>query len=271
MVPVTAESIGIAQLAELRQQQGELQRLGRNLLVKVPFGVEERLGEELIDALRPLREASRAVAGRLARSDEWLLQVILDAASGEAREGDKPAAARTQAVLDRLEELVAEVRGAPRPSERLASAMPPLESTPVSVAEPTLPELVGRARTLVGTLDARVGEALLRVRDMLRRLTSGRRPNHDDLEAGSRLLLEAQGNLQQAKAATSRLADRLERLAAAELDKGGGGGLIDGLQNELVTLGQELRHTMLLLDAGTGGAQERLAQAAGKLNMHRAG
>jgi hypothetical protein len=81
MVPLTAESIGLAQLAELRQQQHELHSLGRSLLVRVPETVEERLAAELTAAFAPLREAAGAAASRLARVDEWVLQLVLDAAA----------------------------------------------------------------------------------------------------------------------------------------------------------------------------------------------
>jgi hypothetical protein len=264
MVPVTAESIGIAQLAELRQQQSELQRLGRSLLVKVPQGVEERIAEELVDALRPLRAATQALAGRLARSDEWLLQVVLEAAEAGARESGEPAGTRAVAVLDRLGELVTAVRDTEPRMEG-----PPLPAPDIG-AEP-VPALVGRARAVVSSLDARLGDALLRIRDLLRRTAAGRRPSRDDLEAASGLLLEAQGSLQQAKAATGRLAQRLELLATASRGEDGEEALLDGLQDELATLSLELRQTMRLLEAGAGGAQERLAQATGRLTMRQAG
>jgi hypothetical protein len=37
------------------------------------------------------------------------------------------------------------------------------------------------------------------------------------------------------------------------------------VRQELAAFGQELRHTLVLLDAGTEGAAERLALAAGRL------
>jgi hypothetical protein len=109
MVPVTAESIGLAQLGELRQQRQELQRLGRHLLVRVPETVEDRLAAELVAAVAPLRAATAAAASRLARVDEWVLDLVLDAAQPTGAAETHPAA-RALPVLERLDALAAAVR-----------------------------------------------------------------------------------------------------------------------------------------------------------------
>jgi hypothetical protein len=98
MVPLTAESIGIAQLAELREQRQELQKLGRNLLVRVPETVERQLLDELrIELPRRERDLEREAgvaavqpheAGVPARRTEGDV-LALD-------EGDAGAAARSE-------------------------------------------------------------------------------------------------------------------------------------------------------------------------------
>src|SRR4051794_28307086 len=262
MVPLTAESIGIAQLAELRLQQQELQKLGRSLLVKVPETVEERLAEELAAAIHPLRQATAAAAGRLARIDEWLLDIVVDAAEAEGKARGEAPGARALPVLERLEELIAAVR-TPQAQEATAAraASPPQ-------AREELPELLDSSRSLLRTVDSRLGETLLRVRELVGKLGGGKRPSRADVESASRLFLEAQGSLQQAKAASVRLAERLERLVRdgdALLAAGGDAPGYQAVRQEVPAVGQELRHTRVLLDAGTGGAAERLALAAGRL------
>ena len=205
MVPLTAESIGIAQLAELRQQQQELQKLGRSLLVKVPETVEERLAEELAAAVQPLRQATAAAAGRLARIDEWLLDIVVDAAEAEGKARGEAPGARALPVLERLEELIAAVR-----TPQAQATAPRAASAPQAREE--LPELLDSSRSLLRTVDSRLGETLLRVRELVGKLGGGKRPSRADVESASRLFLEAQGSLQQAKAATVRLSERLERL-----------------------------------------------------------
>ena len=261
MVPLTAESIGIAQLAELRLQQQELQKLGRSLLVKVPETVEERLAEELAAAVQPLRQATAAAAGRLARIDEWLLDIVVDAAEAEGKARGEAPGARALPVLERLEELIAAVR-TPQAQATTARAA----SAPQAREE--LPELLDASRSLLRTVDSRLGETLLRVRELVGKLGGGKRPSRADVELASRLFLEAQGSLQQAKAASVRLAERLERLVRegdAVLAAGGDAPGYQAVRQELAAFGQELRHTLVLLDAGTEGAAERLALAAGRL------
>ena len=147
MVPLTAESIGIAQLAELRLQQQELQKLGRSLLVKVPETVEERLAEELAAAVQPLRQATAAAAGRLARIDEWLLDIVVDAAEAEGKARGEAPGARALPVLERLEALIAAVR-TPQAQATTARAA----SAPQAREE--LPELLDSSRSLLRTVDS---------------------------------------------------------------------------------------------------------------------
>ncbi len=261
MVPLTAESIGIAQLAELRLQQQELQKLGRSLLVKVPETVEERLAEELAAAVQPLRQATAAAAGRLARIDEWLLDIVVDAAEAEGKARGEAPGARALPVLERLEALIAAVR---TPQAQTATA----RAASAPQAREELPELLDASRSLLRTVDSRLGETLLRVRELVGKLGGGKRPSRADVESASRLFLEAQGSLQQAKAASVRLAERLERLVRegdAVLAAGGDAPGYQAVRQELAAFGQELRHTLVLLDAGTEGAAERLALAAGRL------
>jgi hypothetical protein len=121
-------------------------------------------------------------------------------------------------------------------------------------------------------IDARLGEALLRVRDLLGRLSGGRRPGRAEVDAAARLLLEAQGSLQQAKAASGRLARRLDALARdaseglAAADAADPPETADAFRRAPpVETGRELLEAMRLLEAGTAEATGRLALAAGRL------
>ncbi|HET6519129.1 MAG TPA: hypothetical protein VFG47_04850 [Geminicoccaceae bacterium] len=73
MVPLTPEYLATIQLAELRQHGALLRRLGRNIHVTVPETIEDRLGAELIAAVRPLHAAFAEAAARIARLDQAAL------------------------------------------------------------------------------------------------------------------------------------------------------------------------------------------------------
>jgi hypothetical protein len=110
------------------------------------------------------------------------------------------------------------------------------------------------------------------VRDLAGRLAGGRRPGRADIESDTRLLLEAQGSLQQAKAASGRLAERLDALAReAAAESPAAGAAADGpetaeaFRRALEETGQELRQTLRLLETGALAATERQALAAGRL------
>ncbi len=270
MVPLTAESIGLAQLAELRQQQHELHRLGRSLLVRVPETVEERMAAELAAAFAPLREATAVAASRLARVDEWVLQLVLDAAApaGGGDAGAPHPAGHALPILERLEAFATAVREL-RPD---APALPTVAAVEARAAPADLAETLRTAPEVARGIDARLGEALLRVRDLAGKLAGGRRPGRADIESATRLLLEAQGSLQQAKAASGRLAERLDALAReAAAESPAAGAAADGpegaeaFRRALEETGQELRQTLRLLETGALAATERLALAAGRL------
>lgn len=76
MVPLTETGLAMSQLHELRTQTNELRNLGRNLLVRVPATVEDRLGEELISAVEPIRSAMKTAAGRLAQLDTMITEAL---------------------------------------------------------------------------------------------------------------------------------------------------------------------------------------------------
>lgn len=276
MVPVTAESVGLAQLAELRQQGVELHKLGRGALVRVPEAVEAGLAAELTAAIAPLREATAAAAAKLGRLDEWLLELVLDAANPPAAGGAGPVGERLPPVLDRLDSLAAAVRalrGAPAGAAATTAGTAPATAPAPPASREDLGEALRAAPGLARDVDARLGEGLLRVRDLLARLSGGRRPGRADLESAARLLLEAQGSLQQAKGAAGQLARRLDALArdgeAALRPSATGdddGVALAALGRELDSTGRELRQALRLLESGTASATERLALAADRLD-----
>jgi hypothetical protein len=281
MVPVTAESVGLAQLAELRQQGAELQRLGRGLLVRVP---EDGRGAARGPSSRPpwcrcarprppRRRGSPGSTSGCSTSSSTRRPRRRPARPGRPRPGT--GSRRSWNGWTPWPPPVRELRGGPHGGAAAPPGRPAqgIDAGPEAGPRQDLGELLRETPGLARDVDARLGEGLLRVRDLLARLAGGRRPARADLESASRLLLEAQGSLQQAKGAAGRLASRMDAVAregrGAAAGGGGrrgprpGGGPRPGAQRDRAGAAPDPAAAR----DGHGRHEERLALAAGRLGV----
>ncbi len=176
-VPITGAGLASAQLAELRGQRRELERLGRNLLVQLPESAEKRLGEELTAAFAPLRTAVRALADRLG-ADEGLPSRLLHSEPGSRggaggrglRGGLEPVAVTGSPAAPLLSELRAirkllegQVGGARRHDTDLHGTQPSSSGSPAAgAASPGSAGWAGLSAQLA-RLGAAVRAALARI------------------------------------------------------------------------------------------------------------
>lgn len=191
-VPVTAESVALAQLEELRRQSADLQRLARGGFEGLPQGVERALVEEARAAFAPLRSALAELATRLGRDPSWLAEAMHGPAPVAGRRRFGPAAVESggprelgPALLQELREIRrslerSAVAGAARPGEL---ATPPVAAAGLAEeaerAERRLGGLLAALRALYGRLaggpqDARLREELTPLlRDLYARVQEG--------------------------------------------------------------------------------------------------
>jgi len=117
MVPVTTESLMLAQLERTRSIEHQLTRLSRAVYVRVPEALEDTLADELASAIQPLRKAiERAgnalverVPGLIADSHAQLAEAASQAeqaANGAAGRDDPPAKLPAHHGRSRFDELV---------------------------------------------------------------------------------------------------------------------------------------------------------------------
>lgn len=85
LVPLTPETLLVAQVDETRRINQRLGQLSRSLIVRAPEGVETRLADELTLATRPLKGALERVARRFETLDERVAGELV-AASRAVRE-----------------------------------------------------------------------------------------------------------------------------------------------------------------------------------------
>ena len=128
LVPLTPESLMVAQIEATRRIDQKLGQLGRSLIVRAPEGVEERLSSELTLATRPLKTALERVAKRFETLDERIAGDLV-AASQTVRQLTLRASAMAQETLDAAPRGAA-VAPAPAPVERPPTAQPRVPSPP---------------------------------------------------------------------------------------------------------------------------------------------
>jgi hypothetical protein len=192
MVPVTGGSVAAAQLAELRQHTAQLQRLTKDLYVRLPEGLETGIAGEIGKAMAPLREALADAAPDLRRIAEPLVATIAES---------------LVAQVPRVEAQVAQPRPAPGPA---ATPGPPAAAS---------------AQAITGRLDG----ALVSLRAGLDRLWGlrGGKADGEAVRQVERLLHDGRNQLVAAQAAARELQARLDSLARGE-----GGAGIEGAVRE---------------------------------------
>ena len=129
LVPLTPETLLVAQIEATRKIDQKLAQLGRSLVVRAPEGVEERLASELTLATRPLKSALEKVAKRFETLDERVAGELLGA-SRTVRELTSRVASAAHEALD-----AAPVRADPGPPAPTAS--PAARSPTLLAAGPT--------------------------------------------------------------------------------------------------------------------------------------
>jgi hypothetical protein len=192
-VPVTAESVALAQLEELRRQSADLQRLARGGFEGLPEGVERALAAEVRVAFAPLRSALAELATRLGREPTWLAEAMLGPAPVAGRRHVGPAAVESGGPRELGPALLQELREIRRSLERAAAggsgspaggaSTPPLAAAGLVVAAARTEGRLGRIldalralypRLAVGARDARLREELTPLlRDLYVRVQEG--------------------------------------------------------------------------------------------------
>jgi hypothetical protein len=167
LVVLTPEYLAIMQLDQLRSQTMVMRRIGRNLHVTVPDTIEDRLAEELLDAVQPMREGFARAAARLTTLDERLAERLAEPATTPV---SGSIAGRGQVdlapMLEELRRLRVAVEALP------LVAVPPTVGTPPQDAEairalPSLVALLDASSEGLRTLDARLQQAVTRLRTAL--------------------------------------------------------------------------------------------------------
>lgn len=243
MVPVTAESLAASQLGELRAQHAELRRMSRNLILRVPEGIEARLAEDLADAIVPLRRAIAEAAGRLARLDEQVLASLAATAPvapvAPARESAHPVGA-----------------AAPAPP----AAPGALQSLPMA-AEAPLP--------LLRRLDRQLGELAGLVRRGIEALARLRGKGGGRPADAVKALMAGQAGLEEARRVAATLGSELEglagALAAATTARAGDDGLPEGLAARLAGLGRDLPTLRERIESQVAAGVEQVGEAVRQL------
>ncbi len=118
LVPLTPESLLVAQIEATRRIDHKLGQLGRSLIVRAPEGIEERLASELTLATRPLKTALDKVAKRFETLDERVAGELVGASRA------------VRALTARTTTMAHEALDATAPAGRSAAAEPPSPAGP---------------------------------------------------------------------------------------------------------------------------------------------
>jgi hypothetical protein len=210
LVPVTPEYLGTVQLAEMRSHGVLLRRLGRHLHVTIPDTIEERLANELLDAIAPMREGFARAAERIGVMDETLAVRLSGAgtASGVASQAtglpvsgidpltSGPMLDELRLVREAVEALPVALRAAtPGP------VRPAAESGPVDQLLLRLIELLETSGAGIAALDNSVDASLAQIREAYAAMRgaghsgSPAKPSQSELEAIVRRLTSVRGEL----------------------------------------------------------------------------
>jgi hypothetical protein len=209
LVPLSPESLLVAQIEATRRIDQKLGQLGRSLIVRAPEGVEERLSSELTLATRPLKTAIERVAKRFDTLDERVTGELM-AASRTVREFSTRAMAMAQDTLDAAPPATTSAPPAaaerpapvPVPAPRDASG-PPLAAAAPHGSRNTAPLAAGPTPAPLQLLQHRLTELSVAVQTGLDRLR-GRPPL--DRAAVEEVLVTAQDRVREARHALNTVA-----------------------------------------------------------------
>jgi hypothetical protein len=133
LVPLTPESLLVAQIEATRRIDHKLGQLGRSLIVRAPEGIEERLASELTLATRPLKTALDKVAKRFETLDERVAGELVGASRAV-----RALTARTTTMAHEALDATAQTgrpAAADAPNAARSAASPP--ATPPAAAQGT--------------------------------------------------------------------------------------------------------------------------------------
>jgi len=144
LVPLTPETLLVAQVEETRRINQRLGQLSRSLIVRAPEGVESRLAEELTLATRPLKGALERVARRFETLDERVAGELV-AASRAVRELTSRATSLANESLDAVTSAGASGNAAPAGGPGpAANAAAPSDAVPAAkIMAPAGPATAG--------------------------------------------------------------------------------------------------------------------------------
>ena len=223
LVPLTPEYLGTLQLREMRSQSTLLRRLGRNLHVAIPHTVEERIAEELLDAIQPLREGFAHAAERIGQLDERVLATLATPAPSPAATAPTPTAnalddRAAAALVTELRRLREAIETMPGPATAPASAAG--RDDRFERALDRFVQLFEASSAGIAALDARLGAALADIRGNLDRLAGeplrGRTQTaRQDLEEGLQGLNQARQHLEELGQAFRSVAGDTRTMLAA--------------------------------------------------------
>jgi hypothetical protein len=251
LVPLTPESLMVAQIEATRRIDQKLGQLGRSLIVRAPEGVEERLSSELTLATRPLKTALERVARRFETLDERVAGELL-AASRTVRELSTRASAMAHETLDAAPRAAT---SAPPAAERPAPAAalrdpPPTQAAAPPVSRNTAPLAAGPTPAPLQLLQHRLTELSVAVQTGLDRLR-GRPPL--DRAAVEEVLVTAQDRVREARHALNTVAATVIGAVEAPEDA------------------EQVRALLGQIDAGLKQSRQALQEAALGLGSGRRG
>lgn len=210
LLPLTPETLLVAQIDETRRINQRLGQLGRSLIVRAPEGVEARLAEELTLATRPLKAALERVARRFETLDERVAGELVAATQTVRQLAGRATAMAHEALdaappggasADRPDAARARARPAPTELEPPRDAEPP--GAPVSPAFRRAPLAAGPTPAPLQLLQHRLTELSVAVQTGLDRLR-GRPPI--DREAIESILVTAHDRVREARHALNTVA-----------------------------------------------------------------
>ncbi len=206
LVPLTPETLLVAQIDETRRINQRLGQLGRSLIVRAPEGVEARLAEELTLATRPLKGALERVARRFETLDERVAGELM-AATQTVRQLASRATAMAHEALDAAPPVGATpdqpdaAQARTRPAEMAREASP--RAAPVTPPLRQAPLAAGPTPAPLQLLQHRLTELSVAVQTGLDRLR-GRPPI--DREAIENVLITAHDRVREARHALNTVA-----------------------------------------------------------------
>jgi|GEM_PF-3127896 len=220
LVPLTPETLMVAQIEATRKIDQKLGQLGRSLIVRAPEGVEERLASELTLATRPLKSALEKVARRFETLDDRVAGELIGA-SRTVRELTSRVAAATHEALDAAPPRAA-AESPPPPAATAPSASAAAAAAAPATARPaggnTAPLAAGPTPAPLQLLQHRLAELSVAVQTGLDRLRG--RPALD--RAGiEEVLVTAHDRVREARHALNTVAATLIGTAATPEDADG--------------------------------------------------